>query len=144
MGILYSVGQDFAAGELTQCPADSTNKESLNLGSATNPWPPEPASGVETRADYSVRPAKSFWPRSQPSFSRLDDFAEKAVASDYISSLSTYRDMHGDGGNAVYGDGHISWVPAGHVLPFLANISGWGSANDTHIDQVFDMLDQSN
>jgi prepilin-type N-terminal cleavage/methylation domain-containing protein/prepilin-type processing-associated H-X9-DG protein len=109
-GLIYSGGY-CDNPQAFYCP---TRSDDFAYNTADNPWPP--TAGSHTRAGFmfNAQTAAGGWmtPQYTGRGTLYDDLINQVVATDIIYRPNRFYDrMHDDGANALFGDGHVSWVP---------------------------------
>lgn len=143
-GMLYRA-QIFDSPLTFFCPAQRNASHRYNQPS--NPWPP--TQGTITRASFALRPRVAV-----PNVANgaplsplplLDNMPKQAIGADLLDTPARILTFgHRDGINALYSDGHVSWVryeqfraPMNHIV----HGTGHNSSHNAPMDAVWSLLD---
>ena len=151
-GILYMNGK-MNEPEVFFCPSNLDPQS--NMGSETNPWPPDPV-GAPTQnvyAGYGCRPEVELndefhiygnlvgTPPVKAPLPKLNDFKSKAIFADLVAAPARVDLRHQKGVNVLYGDGSAVWVDRGGFDADLAPISGISPGWNPNQDRIWKVLD---
>ncbi len=140
LGMLWASGA-LDTERVWYCP--SQRRSTFRHGVAENPWPGQ--SGMKTRSAYSIRPMASF--RSDGSIGGLPrqmSMSGKALISDLTDADARILSGHRSGVNAVYSDGHVSWVARERLSAGMAKMIHFAShsvVNNLAMDEVWLAVD---
>jgi len=116
-------------------------------GGTANQWPIvqtlDTSQVLHTRSSFGVRPVVAMHdlPAGERPEVRLADYTQRVILADVLSVISYIDFAHGDGVNAIRGDGSGRWIGDTGIRPIIESLptTGFSTANN---DDILSLPDQ--
>ena len=113
----------------------------MSFDTEQNRWPPPDPTGANVRTAYNMHPTKFVGSWTIDQMPKLEELNRKALYTDNFIKLRAVQNRHGNGINALFMDGHVSWQESTNLT--LEPLTSYGNSYSTPYQRVWDEMEMN-